>query len=320
MINGKGISMMKEILRVLPKKLADISSKFINGDPDALEEIRIRVRRPLEFIVKGKAHFYPCLASEEDAKFILNKLSQFSIYMIEEELKKGYVTIEGGHRIGLAGKVITENGVVKVIRDVTSFNIRVAKEKKGIAIPLIPYLYEEKWMNTIILGPPQAGKTTMIRDLARIISFGVEQKGIPPIKVGIVDERSEIAGCVKGVPQHTFGPRLDVLDACPKAEGMMMMIRSMSPDVIIVDEVGRQEDCDAVSEAIHAGVRLMMTIHGYNMNDLHKRPSLKALLDSQSFERFVVLSNERGPGTIRQIYNEQFQPMLHGHINKGEAI
>ncbi|MFC3882874.1 stage III sporulation protein AA [Bacillus songklensis] len=311
---------MNEILRMLPKDLADISSKFVNGDSGSLEEIRIRVGRPLEFIVKGKAHFYPCLASEEDAKFILNKLSQFSIYMIEEELKKGYVTIEGGHRIGLAGKVITENGAVKVIRDVTSFNIRVAKEKKGIAVPLISYLYEEKWLNTIILGPPQTGKTTMIRDLARIISSGMEQKGISPIKVGVVDERSEIAGCVKGVPQHTFGPRIDVLDACPKAEGMMMMIRSMSPDVIIVDEVGRQEDCDAVSEAIHAGVRLMMTIHGYNIEDLCKRPSLKALLDSQSFERFVVLSNERGPGTIRQIYNERFQPMLHGYIDKGEAI
>lgn len=312
--------MMNEILYMLPKSLVDLASPFIRDETRGLEEIRIRVGRPLELIVKGKAQFYPYLPSADDAKFILNKLSQFSIYMIEEELKKGYVTIEGGHRVGLAGKVVTDNGSVKVIRDVTSFNIRVAKEKMGIAVPLVPYLYEGKWLNTIILGPPQTGKTTMIRDIARLMSTGIEQRGMSPIKVGVVDERSEIAGCVKGVPQHTFGPRLDVLDACPKAEGMMMMIRSMSPDVLVVDEIGRQEDCDAVLEAIHAGVGLIMSVHGYSIDDLRKRPSLKTLVDTGSFERFVILSNERGPGTIRQIYNGKLHPMLQKKDAKEEAI
>jgi stage III sporulation protein AA len=311
---------MKEILCMLPRQLADISSPFIRDEAKELEEIRIRVGRPLEFIMKGKSQFHPYLPSVEDARFMLNKLSQFSIYMMEEELKKGYVTIEGGHRVGLAGKVVTDNGAVKLIRDVTSFNIRVAREKRGIAAPLVPYLYNGKWLNTIILGPPQTGKTTMIRDIARLVSTGVEQKSIMPAKVGVIDERSEIAGCVNGVPQHTFGPRLDVLDACPKAEGMMMMIRSMSPDVLVVDEIGRQEDCDAVLEAIHAGVGLIMTVHGYSPEDLRKRPSLKALLDTGSFERIVVLSNKKGPGTIQQIYNGALGAIMRERSLEVEVI
>lgn len=127
----------------------------------------------------------------------------------------------------------------------------------------------------------------MIRDLARVISTGIERSKIPPFKVGIVDERSEIAGAVKGVPQHTFGSRMDLLDSCPKAEGMMMMIRSMSPDVLIVDEVGSEEDCKAVLEAVNAGVRVIMTVHGYDIDDLMKRPTLQALMKLHVFKSML---------------------------------
>ncbi len=130
----------------------------------------------------------------------MNKISHFSIYTLEEELKRGYVTIAGGHRIGLAGKVILENGQVKAIRNISSFNIRIAKEKIGIAESLIPYLYKGQWLHTMIIGPPQTGKTTLLRDIARIISSGYESLELAPFKVGIVDERSEIAGSVNGDP------------------------------------------------------------------------------------------------------------------------
>ncbi|WP_110111285.1 stage III sporulation protein AA [Bacillus sp. CGMCC 1.16541] len=312
--------MLNEVVQVLPNSIREVASRYIASSVNHLEEIRIRINRPIEFIINSHPYFDSYTATKEDALFILNKLSQFSIYMIEEELRKGYVTIEGGHRVGLAGKVITENGQVKVIRDVTSFNIRVAKEKIGIADRLLPFLYEQEWMNTILIGPPQTGKTTMIRDLARMMSFGVRDKNISPIKVGIVDERSEIAGSVKGVPQHTFGTRLDVLDSCPKAEGMMMMIRSMSPDVIIVDEIGRQEDCDAVVEAVNAGVRVVMTVHGYDIEDLKRRPTLSGLLQLGVFKRFIVLSNENGPGTIKSIYNETHKRMHSQRAIEGGVI
>ncbi|TYR82447.1 stage III sporulation protein AA [Priestia megaterium] len=301
--------MLEEVLDIFPPSIREIAEAYIYDHATKLEEIRVRVSRPLEFTIHNLPYFQPYIVTEDDILFILNKLSQFSIYMIEEELKKGYVTIEGGHRVGLAGKVITENGQVRVIRDVTSFNVRIAKQQIGIAHSLIPFLYENHWLSTILIGPPQTGKTTMIRDLARVMSTGIE-KNISPVKVGIVDERSEIAGCVKGIPQHTFGTRIDVLDSCPKAEGMMMMIRSMSPDVLIVDEIGSEQDCQAVLEAVNAGVCVVMTVHGFDLEDLKKRPSLRELIHLQVFQRYIVLSNVKGPGTIRHIYDRHHKKLM----------
>ena len=150
----------------------------------------------------------------------------------------------------------------------------------------------------MIIGAPQTGKTTLLRDMARLVSSGIQDNGIPALKAGIVDERSEIAGCVNGTPQLQFGPRVDVLDACPKAEGMMMMIRSMSPDVLIVDEIGREEDRLAIMEAVNAGITLIMTTHGNNLEEIKKRPLLNHILKQQVFERFIELSRSKGPGTV----------------------
>ncbi|MGG3470932.1 stage III sporulation protein AA [Neobacillus pocheonensis] len=295
---------METILNFLPKNIAGLIKQIPPDQKEELEEIRIRINRPIEITMKGAPKFLSYVIQPDDAFHLMNKISQFSIYTLEEELKRGYITVSGGHRIGLAGKVILEEGKVKAIRDIASFNIRIAKEKIGIADPMIPFLYNGNWMHTMVIGPPQTGKTTLLRDLARIISSGIRSKDIEANKVGIVDERSEIAGCVNGVPQLTFGHRLDVLDACPKAEGMMMMIRSMSPEVLIVDEIGRKEDAEAIQEAVHAGIKLIMTTHGTSMEEIRSRPSLKEILDQRIFERFVILSRKSGPGTITHILDE----------------
>lgn len=289
---------METVLSFLPKTIADYVKQIPPLQRNSIEEIRIRISRPIEITVKGVPQFLSHNVTTEEAMQVLNKISHFSIYTLEEELKRGYVTIDGGHRIGLAGKVILEGGKVKAIRDISSFNIRIAKEKIGIAEKLIPHLYQDDWLHTMIIGPPQTGKTTLLRDIARIISSGYPPMGLPPFKVGIVDERSEIAGCVKGIPQLTFGPRVDILDACPKAEGMMMMIRSMSPDVLIVDEIGRKEDTEAILEAVNAGIKLIMTTHGNTLSDVKKRPSLQSILDQGLFKRYIELSRQNGPGTI----------------------
>lgn len=295
----------EEIFEMLPKTIVERICQYSKSVQEKIEEIRIRIDRPLELIIEGEP-FYPngYIVTKQDGLNLLNKLSDYSIYTLEEELRRGFITVRGGHRVGLAGKVITEKGQVKAIRDITSYNIRIAKEKIGICDPLIPYLFTGKWMNTMIIGSPQTGKTTLLRDIARVMSTGNYDRHLPSFKVGIVDERSEIAGCLKGIPQHHFGPRIDVLDACPKAEGMMMLIRSMSPDILIVDEIGRTEDADAILEAVNAGVALFVSVHGSTIEDLYKRPSIRPLIELQVFERFVELSRADGPGTISAIRNK----------------
>lgn len=241
---------------------------------------------------------------------LLDLISNHSLYTLEEELRKGFITIPGGHRIGLAGRTVLSGGRVEYLRDINGFNVRVAREVHGVADRILPYLLDMKSgqvLHTLILSPPQQGKTTLLRDLARQISSGTKLTGgtelvqgiRPRLKVGIVDERSEIAGSYKGVPGFDVGPRTDVMDGCPKAEGMMMMLRSMSPDVLIVDEIGRPEDAEAVMEALHAGVSVIATAHGRDLSELSARPALRTLITEQMFQRYVQLQRTSRGMTFR---------------------
>jgi stage III sporulation protein AA len=222
----------------------------------------------------------------------MNQLSEFSLYRMENELREGYITVEGGHRVGIAGKVNTINGSVKMIQNITFFNIRIARQKLGVAEHFMPYILTKDYGNTLIIGPPQSGKTTLIRDLVRIISTGWKhQKGR---KVAVIDERSEIGASIQGIPQHDLGLRTDVMDGCPKAEGMMMMIRSMSPEILVVDEIGGEKDVQALLEAIHAGVTIICSIHGTSLEDIKSRPLLKEMVKLEIFKRFIVLGKRVG--------------------------
>lgn len=295
---------MDEILRILPNHIQDELRKVPDADLVQLQEIRFRINRPLELIFD---HKYDCLPTvrptEQDGQFLLNKLGDYSIYRLEDELREGYITIAGGHRVGLSGKVNTEQGAVKAIRHISSFNIRIAKEKIGAASELVNQLYQnETYQNTLIIGPPQTGKTTLLRDMARIMSQGDQQH--PSKKVAIIDERSEIAGCIKGVPQHQVGHRTDVMDACPKAEGMMMMIRSMSPEILIVDEIGSEADVKAIMEAVYAGVTIISTVHGDSFQAIKQRPSLADLFHQKVFKRLVVLERTSTPGAVHSLLDE----------------
>lgn len=305
---------VKEIMTILPASVRTILTTLPSAVRENLEELRLRQNQPME-IRYGQQSSYVSpsgqltanarlgwIFTEEQAGKLLNLISQHSLYALEEELKRGYITVVGGHRIGIAGKVVMEHGEVKGIRDVTSFNIRIAREKRGVAQRVLPYLFENgRIQNTLIVSPPQCGKTTLLRDIARSLSYGSEWASSR--KVAIVDERSELAGCLNGVPQRDVGPRTDVLDACPKAVGMMMMIRSMSPDVVVVDEIGRAEDGEAVWEAIHAGVAIVCSAHGVDVSEVAQRPTLGKLISHGVFSRYVVLNRSNGAGTIQGIYD-----------------
>ncbi|HJV44439.1 MAG TPA: stage III sporulation protein AA [Bacillota bacterium] len=306
------------LLSAMPLGIRELLRNISSDVLASLEEIRIRREQPVELIFGQSSRFvtkegqlsnhpgkgWRVGALEMDK--LINMISQHSIYALEEELKRGYVTITGGHRIGITGKAVVEKGEVRTIRDISGFNIRIAKEKKGIASSLIPQLMNGNYLlNTLIISPPQCGKTTLLRDLARLISFG--NPHLSGKKVAIVDERSEIAGCVAGVAQRDVGPRTDVLDSCPKAEGIMMLIRAMSPEVIIADEIGRPEDVTAVQEALNAGVTLITSVHGASIADINRRPTISRMIGQGMFERYVILGRTHGVGTIEGVYNEKFQ-------------
>ncbi|WP_064745678.1 stage III sporulation protein AA [Paenibacillus sp. UNC451MF] len=327
---------MHSLLRLFSVPLRQRLATLPNPVMKDLQEIRVREERPLEIVWGQKYSFVegnsglcddPALAyrpTREDCSTLLEMLTQHSLYTFDEELRRGYITVQGGHRIGLAGRVVLEHGKVKHLKEITSFNIRIARELKGVGSHVLPYMMDASTgsvHHTLIVSPPQQGKTTLIRDLARLISGGPSAGALygleRGLKVGIVDERSEIAACDRGVPRFDLGPRTDVLDGCPKAEGMMMMIRSMSPEILIVDEIGRHEDASAIHEAIHAGIRVIATAHGLHQDDVRRRPVLQELLDEGVFNRIVVLNKKAGAGTLEGVYDakgnrlELAKPTVH---------
>lgn len=311
------------LMELFPTSLRYVLEQVPDQPMELLEEIRIRENRPLEIsygirfsFVRAdgtltddyREAYVPC---REDCRALLERVTNHSIYAVEEELRRGYVTVSGGHRIGLAGRTVLDNGVVSHLRDIAGFNVRIARARIGFGAQVLPGLLDfgsKTIRHTLIISPPQQGKTTLIRDLARCVSSGEwhhsAAQGWGGRKVGIVDERSEIAASEKGVPTFDLGPRCDVLDACPKAEGIMMMVRSLSPEIIVVDEIGRPEDAAALNEAIHAGVRVLATAHATDLSDVFARPVLAKLASERVFGAYVLLSRVAGKVEHRIILEE----------------
>ena len=296
--------MINDIITLFPDKYKQGLFVILEENWDKIEEVRVRINRPIELVLSN--HFITLeefILNEADGQHILNQLSGFSRYKFEEELKRGYITISGGHRVGIVGRTVLENSSIKQIQSISSFNIRIAAERIGIANPIIKFLTRtDSYYNTLIIGPPQSGKTTLLRDIARLIGTGWGQ--VRAKKVGIVDERSEIAGSKNGIPHYQVGLRTDVLDSCPKSEGMMLMIRSMSPDMLIVDEIGSANDIEAIQEAIRSGVNLVCSLHGNSYQSIKKRKQFVHLIEEQYFDRYLILDHNKRITILNQAGRE----------------
>ena len=300
----------EEIIKLMPPSLKTMIHKLSDKEYEALQEIRLRVQKPRILLINSQeyglneAGICSVIKSyqlrEEDLMNILKYISGFSLYALEDEMRQGYITIEGGHRIGLAGKAVIENNGIKTLKHISALNMRIAHEVLNCSKEVMPYiLSRDKVYHTLIVSPPKCGKTTLLRDIIRNLSNGFS--GYGPYTVGVVDERSEIAGCYQGIPQNDVGIRTDVLDGCPKVEGMRMLLRAMSPHVIAVDEIGKEEDVIALQEVLSAGVTILCTVHGKDLDDCKKKPLLYRMLEHAFFERIIILSNQYGPCTIEAI-------------------
>lgn len=273
-------------------------------DWDGLQEIRLRAKRPLLLKYRGAEYALTeageltgdikraCTVTQKEVDETLEYVSGYSLYAFTEELKQGFLTVPGGHRVGLAGKTVTENDCITCLRYISFVNIRLAHQVRGCADAVLPYLFADgRLCSTLIVSPPGCGKTTLLRDIIRQLSDGSPK--FAGMTVGVVDERSEIAGCYLGIPQNDVGIRTDVLDCCPKSQGMMMLLRSMAPQVIAVDEIGSCRDWEALEYVRSCGCRLLATMHGDSAEDARGM-----------FERFIVLGGSPA-GCVKAVTDGQ---------------
>ena len=293
----------EDIIGILPLKIGTLLKERLLKEQ--IYEIRIKIGKPILVYSKYGENIVNYVPTKEDMKSLIQKISNYSLYAYEEDIRQVFITIKGGHRIGIAGECVMEKGEVKTIRNISSINIRVCSEVIGCSDKLIKYIYSQKEnriFNTIIISPPKCGKTTILRDIARNISNGMNSIGLYGRKVAVIDERSEIGACHFGIPQNDLGMRTDILDNCLKKEGMIMAIRSLSPEILICDEIGTKGDVEALLMAFNSGVNIITSIHGFTIEDLYKRKVFHELLDNGIIERAIVLSSRKGVGTIENIY------------------
>ena len=277
-----------DILDYFPDNIKLELCKYINEDNyKTLEEIRIRVNRPIILKFNNYLKKTDYIIKTEDILRIMEYITENSIYSYQKEICEGFITLKGGHRVGISGNVVMENENVININYIYSLNFRISKEIIGVADEISKYVYENGDIkNTLIISPPGAGKTTILRDLIRILS---EYKTI-----GVVDERGEIAAMYKNIPQNNLGLRVDILNNVPKSIGMKMLIRSMAPEVICADEIGTEEDIEAIKYAVTSGVKGIFTAHGDSLEDMKCNPILKELIKENLIEKIIILDkNDR---------------------------
>jgi len=294
--------LLENVLDILPD---DISREIRNiNSSSGITEIRLRVGKKGVMIFSGTELHLSRIIKLEDLLEILVNISRNSIYAIQNEINNGFVVIKGGHRIGICGEVVMQNGEIKNIKNISSMNIRIAKELIGCADKIMPYIVNgERIKNTLIVSPPGCGKTTILRDAIRQISNGVRSLNFNGLNVGLIDERGEIASVSYGISNLDVGNRTDILSNIPKSKGMEMLVRSMGISVIATDEVGSDSDIAAIKYASLSGVGMIFTMHGTSFEDIYRKKGIKELISEDLFERIIILSNRKGPGTIESIQN-----------------
>ena len=275
-----------QILEYFPNRIVQAIRDSLNEeDYELLEEIRIRVSKPIILKCENKDKILKYIVTTQDILEIVEKITENSIYSYQKQICSGYITLKGGHRVGITGNVVMENNKVININYIYSLNFRISRQIIGVSEKIVKEIIDkDKVYNTLIVSPPGAGKTTILRDLIRNISTHKT--------IGVVDERGEIAAMYKNEPQNDMGLKVDILSNISKDLGMKMLVRSMSPDIICADEIGTKEDIEAIKYAITSGVKGIFTAHGDNIESIKQSPILKELLKLKLIEKVIILDKK----------------------------
>ena len=260
------------------------------------EEIRLRSNKPLALKIGQETQMMDYIVSQQEILQAFEKVCENSVYSYRRQICDGYITIRGGNRVGIVGSAVIDNGQIININYISSLNFRIARQEIGCSNRIIEDIIDMKnnsIYNTLIVSPPGCGKTTLLRDIVRNISNGINVIGFKGKTVGVVDERGEIAAMYKGIPQNDIGVRTDVVDNMPKPEAMRMLVRSMAPDVIACDEIGSLDDVKAIDYAMCSGVKGIFTAHGKDVEEISKNPELSKLLNKHVFERIILLNPKK---------------------------
>ena len=294
--------MLDEVLSILPTYIAKEVVRLNVGSK--VTEIRIRSKSNILAICSKYEFKTGIEATPKIILEILLNVSKKSIYAIQRDINNGFVVIRGGHRIGICGEVVYQDGKIKNIKNICSLNIRIARQIYGCADSVLPLIIcNGVFQNTLIVSEPGCGKTTLLRDIIRQVSNGVETLGLSPQNVSLIDERGELASCFEGVPSLDVGKRTDIMSNVEKASGISMVIRSMAPDIVATDEIGSKEDIEAINTALLSGVKVLFTMHGKGIDSITKNENMKELIDKKAFSKIIILSSGKIPGIVEKVYD-----------------